>query len=66
MFLRSFLEWWGGQSPLLRYGVGLLFLGISTALYFFADRVWIWGWIIGAVMIMFGGPSDSEKRGYHF
>lgn len=35
------IEWWGGQSAWLRYGVAL-------------------------VLLLFAGPSDSEKKGYHF
>lgn len=60
------IGWWSDQSPWLRYGVALLLMGISTALFFLADRFWPWGWGFGAVLLLFAGPSDSEKKGYHF
>lgn len=59
------IEWWGGQSAWLRYGVALVLLGISTGLWF-AGRFWPWGWGLGLVLLLFAGPSDSEKKGYHF
>ncbi len=58
-------SWWGEQSPWLRYGVALLFLVISTLLYF-GGVFWPWGWGIGLVLLLFAGPSDSEKKGYRF
>ena len=58
-------DWWSDQSPWLRYGVAVLFLAISTVM-FFAGRFWPWGWGVGAVLLIFAGPSDSEKKGYHF
>lgn len=60
-----FFEWWGGQSPMLRYGIALLFIAISTVLWF-VDTFWPWGWGVGLVMLMFAGPSDLEKKGYRF
>lgn len=60
-----FLGWWGGLPPWLRYGVALLLLAISTGLYFFANRIWPWGWVAGVVLLLAAGPSEAEKKGYH-
>jgi hypothetical protein len=57
--------WWGTLSPLWRYGIAIILLAISTVL-FFLGRLWIWGWVIGAVLLMFAGPSESERKGYRF
>jgi hypothetical protein len=59
-----FFEWWAGLSPWIRYGVAAAFLLASTLIYFLAGRIWIWGWIVGGVLLLFAGPSDSEKKGY--
>jgi len=61
----SFFHWWSDQSPWLRYGVALALIGVSTGLYF-AGRLWIWGWMAGVLLLLFAGPSDSEKKGYRF
>jgi hypothetical protein len=53
------LPWW------LRYGVALLFIAISTIL-FFAGRFWPWGWGVRLVFLIFAGKSSSEKNGYRF
>ncbi len=61
----GFIEWWSGLSPWLRYGVAVFFLLISTGLWF-AGTFWPWGWGVGVVLLLFSGPSDSEKKGYRF
>lgn len=61
----SFFSWWAGQSPWLRYGIAILLIAVSTAIYFAGD-IWPWGWIAGIILLMFSGPSSSEKKGYHF
>lgn len=61
----GFLDWWAGLSPWLRYGVAILFLLVSTAM-FFAGRFWPWGWGLGTVLLLFAGKSESEKKGYNF
>lgn len=58
-------QWWAGLPPLLRYGVAVFFLLVSTVLWF-CGRFWPWGWAVGVVLLLFAGPSDSEKKGYHF
>ncbi len=58
------INWWWEQTPWLRYGIAILFLAISTGLFFLADRIWPWGWAIGVVLLMLAGPSIREKRGY--
>jgi hypothetical protein len=61
----GFLTWWADQSAWLRYGVALLLIALSTVL-FFAGRIWIWGWVVGVILLLFSGPSSSEKKGYRF
>jgi hypothetical protein len=62
--MSDLLEWWGGLSPWLRYGVALVFLLISTILYF-AGTFWPWGWAVGGVLLLLSFPSSAEKKGYH-
>jgi hypothetical protein len=59
------LEWWAGLHPFWRYGVAIVFLLISTVLYF-GGTFWPWGWGIGVVLLLFAGPSDTENSGYRF
>jgi hypothetical protein len=55
------LEWFIELSPILRYGAALLFLAISTVL-FFAGILWPWGWAVGVGLLFFniilGGLRD--------
>ena len=54
------------ESPVwLRAGIGLILIGISTCLFFFADRIWIWGWAIGFIFLLFSG-AGKNKGGYNF
>ncbi|MAG94704.1 MAG: hypothetical protein CMJ48_13305 [Planctomycetaceae bacterium] len=55
---------WSDLPPIFRYGIAVLFLLISTVLWF-CGWFWPWGWGIGFVLLAFAGPSDSEKKGYH-
>lgn len=57
----ALFEWWSDLPWWLRYGVAAVFLLISTGLYFFGDILW---WVVGVVLLLFGGPSGPEKRGY--
>lgn len=59
------IGWWSDQSPWLRYGVAVLFLAVSTILLL-CNTFWPWGWGLGAVLLLFAGPSESEKKGYRF
>jgi hypothetical protein len=61
-----FFEWLGSIPWWIRLSIGLICIAISTLLFFFAHRLWPWGWAVGFVMLVFGGPSDSEKKGYRF
>lgn len=61
----AFFEWWAGLSPFVRYGLAIILLLISTAMLI-GGTLWPWGWVAGAIMLLFGGPSDSEKKGYRF
>jgi hypothetical protein len=60
----GFFEWWSDLPAWLRYGTAIVFLAISTALWF-AGRLWIWGWVVGVVLLLMAGPSQAEKKGYH-
>lgn len=60
---RGMFEWWLDLPPVLRYGVALLLIAISTGLWF-CGRFWPWGWAVGTALLFFAGPSDSEKKGY--
>lgn len=59
------LDWWFDQSGWIRYGIPVLLLAISTVL-FFLGTLWPWGWAVGTILLLFAGPSDSEKKGYRF
>lgn len=58
-------DWWFDLSPWIRYGIAVLFIGISTAM-FFAGTIWPWGWGVGLGLLAIAGRSDSEKNGYNF
>jgi hypothetical protein len=57
-------DWWFGLAWWWRMAVALGFLLLSTIL-FFAGYFWPWGWAVGAALLLFSFPNDSEKRGYH-
>lgn len=64
------MEWWSEQPAIIRYGVSLAFIAGSSYL-FFVERVltfrfWALGTAIGVGLLCMSGPSDSEKKGYHF
>ncbi len=40
-----------------------VFLTISTVLAL-VGYIWPWGWGVGVVLLMLGGPSEAEKKGY--
>src|SRR5262249_1021402 len=58
------LEWGAGLRPLIRFGIAGTCLLVSTVLLLFGE-VWIWGWVVGAVLLVFAFPSHAEKKGYH-
>lgn len=58
-------EWWADLNPWLRRGVAALFLLVSTVLWA-AGYFWPYGWVVGVILLAFGGPSKSEKNGYRF
>ncbi|OAI41050.1 hypothetical protein AYO40_03970 [Planctomycetaceae bacterium SCGC AG-212-D15] len=57
-------EWWAGLPPLIRFGVSIFFLLVSTGLWA-AGYFWPWGWAVGGVLLLFSFPSGPEKKGYH-
>jgi len=63
MTAMGLFEWWGELSPWIRYGAALFFLLLSTGLWF-AGWFWPYGWAVGAILLLFAGPSDAEKKGY--
>jgi hypothetical protein len=62
--MRWFFEWWAGLNTFLKLAVAILLLGVSTA-FWFAGRFWPWGWAAGIVLLLFSGPNDAQKKGYH-
>ncbi len=60
-----FFEWIGSLPWWLRLSVAGIFILISTLMYF-GGTFWPWGWAVGLVLLLFGGPSDPEKKGYRF
>ncbi|MBX9682001.1 MAG: hypothetical protein K2X38_24855 [Gemmataceae bacterium] len=60
----GFFEWWLDLPTGLKMGVSLGLIGISTVLWF-AGYLWLWGWIIGSILLVFSFPNDAQKRGYH-
>ena len=56
---------WYESPRILRIGLGLLLIGISTVIFFAAERIWIWGWVVGGIMIMASG-AGKNKGGYNF
>ena len=66
IMFRALFELWYDAPWWLRVIIALVPLLISTALFFFADTIWPWGWAVGGVLLLFSGRSQSEKKGYHF
>jgi hypothetical protein len=58
-------EWFGSIPWWARLSLSGVFILISTV-RFFTGTFWPWGWAVGVVLLLFGGPSDSEKKGYRF
>jgi len=53
------MDWWLGLPKGLKYGMALLVLALSAAIFFLADRFWPWGWGVGLVLLFFAG-FDSD------
>jgi len=64
-----FLEWWTTLSAWIRYPVGLLVIAGSTIGFMTVrigfGEVWGMGWALGAILLLIG-PSQANKKGYHF
>ena len=63
-FYRGVIDWWLGLPTVFRCGVALVFLLISTGL-FFLNIFWPWGGVLGAILLVMSFPADAEKKGYH-
>ncbi len=55
-FLYVLIDWWAGMNRWVRFGVPLFFLVVS-GLLLAAGRIWVFGWIIGVVLLL--GASSS-------
>jgi hypothetical protein len=54
------------ESPVwLRAGIGLILVAISTGLFLLANVIWIWGWVVGAIFLLFC-TAGKNKGGYNF
>ena len=58
-------NFWYELPTIFRIVLGLVFIGISTALFFFANTIWPWGWAVGAIMVLASGAGNN-KGGYNF
>lgn len=58
-------NFWYELPTILRIALGLVFIGISTAVLVFGDRIWIWGFVVGGIMILVSGAGNN-KGGYNF
>ena len=58
-------EWWSDLDWRIRFVPPLILIAISTILII-CGILWPWGWVVGVVLLLFSGPSDSEKKGYRF
>jgi hypothetical protein len=63
--MRGIIEWYGGLSPWLRFGVAGAFLLLSVLVLLLLHEIWIWSWVVGIVLLLFAFPSGPEKKGYH-
>jgi hypothetical protein len=59
------IGWWTGLPWWLRAGVALVFILVSTFLWFGCRYFWPYGWAVGAVLLLLSFPSRPEKKGYH-
>lgn len=62
--MRDIIEWWTGLGTWLKVSVALIFLSISTILWF-TGRFWPWGWGLGIGLLLFSFPSNARRKGYH-
>lgn len=58
-------DFWYELPTILRIALGLVFIGISVAVLVFANRIWIWGFAVGGIMILASGAGNN-KGGYNF
>jgi hypothetical protein len=59
----SFIEWWAGLTPLVRYLVAFFLIILGAALcYFSGGGYLVWGsWLAaGVILLMFAGRSRNE------
>lgn len=63
--VRWFIEWWAGLDWWLRLGVPVALLAVSLVFLVFG-QVLVIGWVLGTILLLCSGKSESEKKGYHF
>ena len=63
----SFFAWWGGLSPVFRFIMAFLMLGLSALFFFLGLYLWIWmtTGVAGVVMLFTAFPTRGEQKGYH-
>ncbi|MCU0688602.1 MAG: hypothetical protein MUE97_02515 [Phycisphaerales bacterium] len=59
----ALFEWWYEMPWWVRYGLALALILLSTFILL-AGRLWIWGWVVGFIMLALAGRSQGEKKGY--
>ena len=59
-------DWWMDLSPWLRAGTAITLIVISLLLWLLTSKLFIGLLGTGIALLIFSGPSDSEKNGYHF
>jgi hypothetical protein len=55
---RRWLDW----DILAKMGGGLALCGLSFALLLATDRIWIWGWVMGGILFLWGLFSIGDLK----
>jgi len=64
--IKGVIDWWAGLDWKFRILIPICLLFLSTIILLFFRILWIWGWLLGLILLMLGGRSKSEKKGYRF
>ena len=46
------IDWWADLSRPAKYGFSLSLLALNLAVLLLADRIWIFGWAVGGVLLV--------------